>query len=176
MNLGLLAAAQGDLEEARRRYEAALDALPSDAVTFIRPMVLGILAAMAWDAGDQPRAASLQREALPLRRTLWDALALANSLANAAAFAAVAGQPEVAARLLGAAEALRQRERVAIDPFNKDNRVALMEPVREQLGEPAFGAAWAQGLNLPLDQVIAEADAVLAEAAQGDDGLFALLV
>ena len=168
MNLGLLAAIQGDVVEARRWYEATLAALPADAVTFIRPMVLGNLASIAWNEGDRSRAAVLQREALPLRRALWDVLALANSLANGAEFAAVGGRPEVAARLLGAAEALRLRGGVTIDPFNLDDPDALIARVREQLGEPAFAAAWAQGESLPLDQAIAEADAVLAEAAQDD--------
>jgi hypothetical protein len=51
-----------------------------------------------------------------------------------------------------------------------DDPDALIARVREQLGEPAFAAAWAQGESLPLDQAIAEADAVLAEVAQGDHG------
>ncbi len=169
MNLGLLAAIQGDVAEARQWYEATLAALPANAVTFIRPMVLGNLASIAWDAGDRPRAAVLQREALPLRRELWDVLALANSLANAAEHAASGGRPEVAARLLGAAETLRLRRRVAIEPFTLDDRHALVERVREQLGHPTFAAAWAQGENLPLDQAITEADGVLAAAAQAGE-------
>ena len=170
MNLGLLAAIQGDVAEARRWYEATLAALPADAVTFIRPMVLGNLASMAWNEGDWSRAAVLQREALPLRRALRDVLALANSLANGAEFAAVGGRPEVAARLLGAAEALRLRGGVTIDPFNLDDPDALKARVRDQLGEPAFAAAWTEGESLPLDQAIAEADTVLAEAAHDDRG------
>jgi hypothetical protein len=97
-------------------------------------------------------------------------LALANSLANAAEFASVDGRPEVAARLLGAAEALRLRGGVTIDPFNLDDPDALKARVHEQLSEPAFAAAWAQGKSLPLDQAIAEADAVLAEAAHDGSG------
>jgi alpha-D-ribose 1-methylphosphonate 5-triphosphate synthase subunit PhnG len=97
-------------------------------------------------------------------------LALANSIANGAEFAAVAGRQEVAARLLGAAEGLRQRGGVTIDPFNLDDPDALITRVRAQLGEPAFAAAWAQGETLPLDQAIAEVDAVLAEAAHDDSG------
>jgi hypothetical protein len=95
-------------------------------------------------------------------------LALANSLANGAEFAAVGGRPEVAARLLGAANALRLRGGVTIDPFNLDDPDALTARVREQLGEPAFATAWAEGESLPLDQTLAEADAVLAQAAQDD--------
>jgi hypothetical protein len=156
--------------EARRWYEATLAALPADAVTFIRPMVLGHLASIAWNEGDRSRAAVLQREALPLRRALWDVLALANSLANGAEFAAVGGRPEVAARLLGAAAALRVRGRVTIDPFNLGDPDALIVRVRDQLGEASFAAAWAEGECLSLDQAIANADAMFAEAAQGDCG------
>jgi tetratricopeptide (TPR) repeat protein len=173
MNLGLLAAIGGDAGEARRWYEATLAALPAGVVTFIRPMVLGNLASMAWDAGDRSRAATLQREALPLRRELWDVMALANSLANAAEHAAVGGRPLVAARLLGAAEALRLRGRVAIEPFNLDGHLAFVEQVHALLGDPAFAAAWAQGESLPLDQAIAEAEDVLATAAQDHSGVLA---
>jgi predicted ATPase/class 3 adenylate cyclase len=168
MNLGLLAAIREDVAEARRWYEATLAALPAGAVTFIRPMVLGNLASIAWNEGDRSRAAALQREALPLRRALWDVLALANSLANGAEFAAVGGRPEVAARLLGAANALRLRGGVTIDPFNLDDPDALTARVRALLSEPAFAMAWAEGESLPLDQALAEADAVLAQAAQDD--------
>jgi predicted ATPase/class 3 adenylate cyclase len=168
MNLGLLAAIREDVAEARRWYEATLAALPAGVVTFIRPMVLGNLASIAWNEGDRSRAAALQREALPLRRALWDVLALANSLANGAEFAAVGGRPEVAARLLGAANALRLRGGVTIDPFNLDDPDALTARVREQLGEPTFATAWVEGESLPLDQALAEADAVLAQAAQDD--------
>lgn len=168
MNLGLLATLQGDVEKARRWYEATLAALPADAVTFIRPMVLGNLASIAWDEGDLPRAAVLQREALPLRHVLRDALALANTLEAAAQYAALGARPAVAARLLGAAEALRAPGRVAVDPFNLGDSHDLVARIREQLGEPAFAAAWAQGERLPLNQTIAEADAVLAQATQDD--------
>jgi predicted ATPase/class 3 adenylate cyclase len=171
MNLGLLATIQGDVVEARRWYEATLAALPADAVTFIRPMVLGHLASIAWNEGDRAKAAALQREALPLRRALWDVLALASSLANAAEFAALGDRPEVAARLLGAAAALRVRGGVTIDPFNLGDPQALMARVREQLGEPAFAAAWAQGESLPLDQAIVEVDALLAAAGPDDCGV-----
>jgi tetratricopeptide (TPR) repeat protein len=170
MNLGRLAAARGDVGEARRRYEAALAALPAESATFIRPMALGNLASLAWDEGDRGRAARLQREALPLRHELWDVLALANSLDNGAKFAVAGGRPAMAARLLGAAAAVRRRGNVTIELFNLDDHHALLAQVREQLDGPAFTAAWAHGESLSLEQAMADADAVLAAAAQDDHG------
>ena len=95
-------------------------------------------------------------------------LGLASSLANAAEVAASDGQTEVTARLLGAAEALRRRERVAVDPFNLDDPHPLIARVQAELGEAAFAAAWTQGQTLLLEQAITEADAVLAEAVRAD--------
>ena len=63
------------------------------------------------------------------------------------------------------------RGRVTIDPFNLGDPQALMARVREQLGEPAFAAAWAQGESLPLNQAIVEVDALLAAAGPDDRGV-----
>jgi hypothetical protein len=136
----------------------------------MRPIVLGNLAVVAMEEGDRMRAAALDREALALQRTLRNQAVLANSLEAGADYAAVGGQPDVAARLLGAAEAVRLRAGIAIDSFNVDEHQAFVARVREQLDEPAFNAAWAQGESFSLDEAIAEADAVLAVAARGDTG------
>jgi tetratricopeptide (TPR) repeat protein len=165
-NLGLLASISGDSTEARRWYEATLEALPAEGLPLIRPTVLGNLAWMARDEGDWPRAAALQREALVLQNQLQDGPALAISLEEAAQHAVIGGRSEVAARLLGAAEALRLRGGIAIEPFNVDDHRALIDKIREHLDEPTFATARAEGESLPLDQAIAEADALLAEAAQ----------
>jgi predicted ATPase/class 3 adenylate cyclase len=165
-NLGLLASISGDSAEARRWYEATLEALPAEGLPLIRPAVLGNLAWMARDEGDWPRAAALQREALTLQSQLQDGPALGISLEDAAQHAVIGGHPEVAARLLGAAEALRLRGGIAIEPFNVDDHRALIAKIREQLDEPTFATARAEGGSLLLGQAIAEADGVLAEAAQ----------
>ena len=93
-----------------------------------------------------------------------------NSFENAADFALAIGQPEVAARLLGAAEAVRTEANIVIESFNLEEHEATLARTREALGEAAFSAAWKQGESLTLEQAIAEADAVLAQAAQGDPG------
>jgi hypothetical protein len=151
---------------ARRWYEATLEALPAEGLPLIRPAVLGNLAWMARDEGDWSQAAALQREALALQSQLQDGPALAISLEEAAQHAVIGGRPDVAARLLGAAEALRLRGGIAIEPFNVDDHRALIEKIREHLDEPTFTTARAEGESLTLDQAIAEADAVLAESAQ----------
>jgi hypothetical protein len=56
---------------------------------------------------------------------------------------------------------------IAIEPFNIDEHRLLLARTRELLGEAAFAAAWAEGESLTPNQAVAEADVVLARAAEG---------
>ena len=72
--------------------------------------------------------------------------------------AAAVGEAERAARLLGAAEA--QRDRLGLRYRVREDQAALEHAVaatRAALGERAFAIAWAAGRSLTPTQVIAEA-------------------
>jgi predicted ATPase/class 3 adenylate cyclase len=170
MHLGLVAADQGDLVEARRSYEAALASLPAGGAPSVRAIVLDNLAWVDWEEGDRHRAAVRDREALGLHGELREMHRLVGSFEVAAEHAADAGRAEAAACLLGAAEALRTRIGVTIEPGNLKWHHSLMTSTREQLGETAFKAAWSQGEGLTLEDAIAAADAVLAEAERAGAG------
>ena len=165
-NLGLLAALRREFTEARRWYETALASISSDERGTLRPTVVSNLAWVLREEGDWPRAAEVRREALALQSELGDVLKLAGSLEDTAQHAVHGGEPEVAARLLGAAEALRMRKDVAVEPFNLEEHRLLLARTRELLGEAEFTAAWAQGESLTLNQAVTEADVVLARAAR----------
>ncbi|HET9224487.1 MAG TPA: hypothetical protein VFO07_18385, partial [Roseiflexaceae bacterium] len=67
------------------------------------------------------------------------------------------GRPELAARLLGAADALLLalgQPRDWIDSSDHDRVVAA---TRAQLGEEAFATAWEAGRAMTLEQAIEEA-------------------
>jgi len=67
------------------------------------------------------------------------------------------GRPELAARLLGAADALLLalgQSRDSIDSFDQDRIVAA---IRAQFGEEAFATAWEAGRAMTLEQAIEEA-------------------
>jgi non-specific serine/threonine protein kinase len=168
--LGLAAKYQGDLAGARRQHEAALAALAPGAMPGVRAMLLGNLSGLIWEEGDRRRAAELAREALALDHELGNVSTVITSIENAADDALSGGQPEAAARLLGAAAAMRQETNFVVDPYNREVHEASLARTREALGEAAFAAAWRQGERLSLEQAIAEADAVLARVAQGGSG------
>jgi tetratricopeptide (TPR) repeat protein len=168
--LGLAAKYQGNRAEARRRHEAALAALPPDGMLAVRATLLNNLSALIWEDGDRRRAAEFAREALALDGELRNVPSLITSIENAADEALLEGQPEVAAHLLGAAATMRKETNFAIDPSNREVHEDSLVLTREALGEAAFAAAWRRGESLTLDEAIAQADAVLTQAAQEDSG------
>jgi predicted ATPase/class 3 adenylate cyclase len=160
-NFGVFAHSQGNRQEARDAYEAALAMLPVMDVTFSHPLLLGNLAALAWDEGDHPRSASLTLEALKLGRTVRNAFVVANTLDIAVRHVLAAGRAQTAARLLGAADGLRGRTGVAVDPQDVGERQALVAQIRQILGEEASTQARSDGEGWSLDQASSEAMDVL---------------
>jgi hypothetical protein len=66
----------------------------------------------------------------------------------------LAGQPERAARLLGAAEALLAVSGACIDRVDQAEYERIAAAARAQLEDQAWAAAWAGGQAMPLEQAI----------------------
>jgi len=79
---------------------------------------------------------------------------LFTALAN---IARAQGDPERAARLLGAAEALREAVGIPVEPFRRADYDRDVAAVRAALSAATFAAAWAQGRAMPLEQAVAYA-------------------
>jgi DNA-binding NarL/FixJ family response regulator len=84
---------------------------------------------------------------------------------GAAGLAGAAGDGVRAARLFAAAAAQREEDATALGWAMQDQQDRLVEAVRGVLGEERFEAAWAEGRALPLVEAVAEAAALLGEAA-----------
>ena len=109
---------------------------------------------MAHAQGDDGRATALYEESLALCRELGDKHGLAECLEGLAGVAVAQQQLERAARLLGAAETLREATGAPLSPGERVRYDRDMSAVRAGLGEAAFAAAWATGKAMPLEQVI----------------------
>lgn len=107
--------------------------------------------------GDVPRAVSHLRESLTLFQEVDDRGGIAMCLEGAAALLAAAGQPGTAARLLGAAEALRERLGVPLLPTDRADYDHAVEQAQAGMDEQSFRSAWAAGRLLTPDEAIAEA-------------------
>jgi predicted ATPase/DNA-binding SARP family transcriptional activator len=74
-----------------------------------------------------------------------------------AAVLVLTGRQEESAKLLGAAEALRESLGVHLAPAEQSTHAETVDAVRAGLGEKRFSDAWRQGRELTLDEAIAYA-------------------
>jgi non-specific serine/threonine protein kinase len=118
--------------------------------------------AQAW--GDADRAAGHYTAALRSYREQGELWSVAACLEGIAAVGAGRNR-DAAARILGAAAALRAAIAAPIFPANRPEHELAVEAVRSALGEAAFTAAWAAGSRLSLSAAIAKAEALLTEMA-----------
>ena len=110
------------------------------------------------DQGDYARALGLYREALVLGRASSGKRVVFDVIEAVGIVAALGGQAERGARLLGAVEA--QRARIGLRYRLAENQVTLDKAEaasRTLLGDLAFETAWAAGGELRLEDAIAEA-------------------
>jgi non-specific serine/threonine protein kinase len=150
-------------EEALRLSEAAGDREG-------RARAIHGLAYIAYKSRDYPRAAELSRETLAARWKMDDHYDLPASFEDLADIAGQTGRPLAAARLYGAAEALRERLDYPITPFYLAEHQREVAIARAALDEAAFDEAWTTGRIMPLADAVAEALAI-AEARPAEPAL-----
>jgi non-specific serine/threonine protein kinase len=154
--LGELARVEGDYAAARSFYEESL--LIRHELGDQRGMAVSLhnIGFVTHHQGDYRQAVTFFVESLSLFQKLGSWRGVVDCLLGLAGAAVSAGQPERAARLFGATEAVREAIYVGSvlsypDRVEYDRYVAA---VRAQLDEAAFAAAWAEGRELTLEQAI----------------------
>jgi len=164
LNLGRIAYAQAE-------YALAQALLTESQALFQQLGAAGGVAEVQIDLGRVARAqgnaveaARLFSESLAWYHEFWGSKKrdITYGLEGVAGVAAAQGQLARAARLLGAAEALRESAGVPLPPVHRVDYERDVALVRAALDEDAFAAAWAEGHALTLEQVIAEALAISA--------------
>jgi len=156
-NLGEVARWQGDYDQAAVIYTESLQLHQDVGNKPEIPRLLHNLGYVALRLGDTAQAQTHFWHSLDLFRELGIARGVAEGLAGLAAVAAIEGQPERAARLWGAAEALHETIGTPTWPADGIEHDRYQKIVRTQLDERTFAAAWAAGRALTPEQVIAEA-------------------
>ena len=127
-------------------------------------MVRSKRAHVARAQGDYPLAARLYGEALADAQSLGNARQTMYQVAGLAGVALATGQPQRAARLLGAVAAAQ--EAMGFGSILRDlNTRQAPELARAQLGDDAFAAAWESGRAMPWPDAVADALAVLEPEA-----------
>jgi predicted ATPase/DNA-binding SARP family transcriptional activator len=110
---------------------------------------LGLLAAVDGD----PAAITLLRRSLELHGELRDRWRMSSVLEDLAAIAIALDQARPAARLLGAAEAIRDAIGTVIAPCERPQHLQTAAAVRTALGEEESAAARQQGMLATVDEL-----------------------
>jgi predicted ATPase len=156
--LGLTARDRGDYERAAALLEESLALFRETGERRLIPEVLANLGLVWHEQGDDGRAAALLAESLALPHTGGPSMcSVLQALEGVAGVAGAQGQPERAARLFGATEALRAALGVPVRPVDCRLYDRDVSAVRASLGDATFAAAWAAGRALSLEHAIAEA-------------------
>lgn len=163
--LGTLAYTQGHIGRAGDLWEESLALFREPGDTLGIASVLPHLAMAALDQGDYGWASVHLVESLTRLREMGERLQIVHTLEVFACLAAVQGQrsedtqPRLlrAARIFGAAAALRETLHTPVLPFLRDSYERGVTTLRAQLDEATFNAYWAEGRAMTLEQAVAYA-------------------
>jgi hypothetical protein len=147
------ASARGDLAAARRWADSSA----SITMGFHRMLALTTRARIALRQGQSDQAECDAHDALALGANLQAHLLIPDILECLAVLAAAVDSHQEAARLCGAAAAIRRRiESVRFKIYDADYEASIAA-LRDALGDNEFEAAWAEGAALSTEEAIASA-------------------
>ncbi len=168
--LGIETYEQGDLTAAAGRYEEALDRWRRIGNSWGIATALTNLGLVARADGDDQLAAERYQEALVLcwrQRDQWGLVELLVALADIASLQGRADQTELAARLLGAADTVRMRAGLILQPYMRANADRAEAALRARMGDGGYRTAWNAGREMPLAEAIVAASAVASSPLAG---------
>ena len=143
----------GDLTAALRSADDTLALVPG----WYQMNNLTVRAFVGIAQGEPEQAERDAHDALAVAARTGGCMRVADTLECLVRLAADNGNHPYAARLLGAAEAIRQRMGHARFPMYQAGWDAAVTAVREALGQNDFDTAWAEGAALSTDEAIAYA-------------------
>jgi non-specific serine/threonine protein kinase len=161
---GLVAFQRGDPDEAERLFESNLRLVQECGYQLGLPAALLAQALIAQHRGRHSRAAAFYGDAFARLQAMGDRRAMALCLERLASLLGDVDQPHTAARLLGAAAALRGAIGAPAPPCEQARLARLGDALRARLGPAALAEAPAAGAAATLNALVAEAVAAVERA------------
>lgn len=157
INHGIALRHTGDLAEARRLHEASASTFRAFGDDWGLAMALRNLGMIDALEGRHDAAAALYRESLRHLSASGERWFLSRAMEELAAVLMRRGEGRRAARLLGAAESLRDSVGAPIVPFYEARYRETCDALRAALGPEALGACWQEGRSLSTEAALDEA-------------------
>jgi len=154
-NLAEVARLQGDYEQALPMFEEGAQLLAEMGSKSFMAILMDGLGTIMQYQGRYDRALAIHMQCLTLAHEMDDQRIIALSLEKLAGVAAGTGSAERAARLLGAAEALREAIHVPVESIDRPDYERFLSATRVGLDKKSSSAAWAEGRAMTLEQAIA---------------------
>jgi hypothetical protein len=150
--------AAGDLAHAERLLDEATSVLRHAAPWFLS-WTLYLRAFLAVRRGTPGEAIAFVRESLTHIRQLHDTYAFVHALVPLAAAAALKGDDQWAARILGARDAVTERTGAAVaEESVSDLKEQAERNVRSRLGPDRWARAYAAGRQMSIDSLLKDID------------------
>ena len=162
-NLGMVAIEAGDLAAARPLQDEAMRLAEEIGDRRLKAYALNADGLVCQAHGDYPAARTFHQRGLKLAQALGEARFIAEILEELASVEVADGNPGLAARLLGAAHALRERLGEPILGPDLARHHQVIAQMREALGHERYQAAWDLGRSMPEWQAIELAATTPAE-------------
>ncbi len=156
-NLGALASNENQIDRAISLYREALAISREMGDKWGIASRLGNLAEATMYDGENDEAAAMHRESLALLAELGDPRSIAEGLEMFVETLCAQGRMELAARLLGAVEALRKAIGCPSPPVDQGTIQKALDSARSALGARRFDKAWSEGLAMGPEEAVANA-------------------
>ena len=156
-SMGALASNEKQIERAISLYREALAISREMRDKWGIASRLGNLAEVTMYHGEVEEAAALHRESLRLWVELGDQRSIAEGLEMFVETLCAQGRMELAARILGAVEALREAIGCPRPPVDQETIQKALDSARSALGAERFDRAWSEGLGLTPERAVSAA-------------------
>lgn len=153
-NLAEVARLRGQFEQAEQLFAEGKEILLGIGDRYFTPILLDGLGTIAQYRGDYENAKAIHLQSLALSSEMDDRRIIALALEKLAGVAAGQGRGERAARLLGAAEALREAIHVEVESIDRADYDLIVARTGAIIEGDALSEAWTEGRAMGLEHVI----------------------
>lgn len=151
---GNLLILQGQFQKAREKFKIAMQTMQDLGSNRNVIMIKSDLAHILRQEGNYPEALSSYRETILEWKRMGHRSAVAHQLECLAFIAKSLEQVEKATRLLGAAEALRQRIEIDMTPPEREEYEKEVADLKANVDDHEFASLWADGRSMTMDEAI----------------------